>query len=307
MNEPLFVNELLHLYCNRMKMRNIPTYDFHKTKYGSELLIDVVALKDIKKYLSYHSLHALTYYDITLITDGEGFFRIDETNHQVKVSDVLFSQPYQLREWDTQHIADGYALIFEEEFLLSFFNDPNFINNISFFKKYCNNSRLELSTSVFEQINFLMQQIKDEIDKYAVKNKHILRALLYQVLMTLDRAFIGQYAIAPQSDSRNYVDRFLTFVHADFQINHEVQYYAEKLYLTPNYLNELVKKVTGMPAKQIIQTKLINESKKYLLYSDLTVAEISERLSFETPSYFIRFFRKRTGCTPLQYRKDQKP
>lgn len=290
-----------------MKMRNIPTYDFHKTKYGSELLIDVVALKDIKKYLSYHSLHALTYYDITLITDGEGFFRIDETNHQVKVSDVLFSQPYQLREWDTQHIADGYALIFEEEFLLSFFNDPNFINNISFFKKYCNNSRLELSTSVFEQINFLMQQIKDEIDKYAVKNKHILRALLYQVLMTLDRAFIGQYAIAPQSDSRNYVDRFLTFVHADFQINHEVQYYAEKLYLTPNYLNELVKKVTGMPAKQIIQTKLINESKKYLLYSDLTVAEISERLSFETPSYFIRFFRKRTGCTPLQYRKDQKP
>lgn len=290
-----------------MKMRNIPTYDFHKTKYGSELLIDVVALKDIKKYLSDHSLHALTYYDITLITDGEGFFRIDETNHQVKVSDVLFSQPYQLREWDTQYIADGYALIFEEEFLLSFFNDPNFINNISFFKKYCNNSRLELSTSVFEQINFLMQQIKDEIDKYAVKNKHILRALLYQVLMTLDRAFIGQYAIAPQSDSRNYVDRFLTFVHADFQINHEVQYYAEKLYLTPNYLNELVKKVTGMPAKQIIQTKLINESKKYLLYSDLTIAEISERLSFETPSYFIRFFRKRTGCTPLQYRKDQKP
>ena len=290
-----------------MKMRNIPTYDFHKTKYGSELLIDVVALKDIKKYLSDHSLHALTYYDITLITDGEGFFRIDETNHQVKVSDVLFSQPYQLREWDTQYIADGYALIFEEEFLLSFFNDPNFINNISFFKKYCNNSRLELSTSVFEQINFLMQQIKDEIDKYAVKNKHILRALLYQVLMTLDRAFIGQYAIAPQSDSRNYVDRFLTFVHADFQINHEVQYYAEKLYLTPNYLNELVKKVTGMPAKQIIQTKLINESKKYLLYSDLTVAEISERLSFETPSYFIRFFRKRTGCTPLQYRKDQNP
>jgi len=290
-----------------MKMRNIPTYDFHKTKYGSELLIDVVALKDIKKYLSDHSLHALTYYDITLITNGEGFFRIDETNHQVKVSDVLFSQPYQLREWDTQYIADGYALIFEEEFLLSFFNDPNFINNISFFKKYCNNSRLELSTSVFEQINFLMQQIKDEIDKYAVKNKHILRALLYQVLMTLDRAFIGQYAIAPQSDSRNYVDRFLTFVHADFQINHEVQYYAEKLYLTPNYLNELVKKVTGMPAKQIIQTKLINESKKYLLYSDLTIAEISERLSFETPSYFIRFFRKRTGCTPLQYRKDQKP
>ena len=56
----------------------IPEYNFHKTKYGAELLIDIVALKNIKKYLPQKLLHRLTYYDITFITEGEGHFSINE-------------------------------------------------------------------------------------------------------------------------------------------------------------------------------------------------------------------------------------
>lgn len=62
---------------------NIPQYDFYKHKYGDELLIDVVPLNTIKKYLKEQPVHILTYYDITLITSGEGEFLID---HQAKLS-----------------------------------------------------------------------------------------------------------------------------------------------------------------------------------------------------------------------------
>ena len=59
-------------------MKNsIPRYTFHKNKYGSELLIDVVELKYVKKFLAESSVHTLTYYDITFITEGEGSFSID--------------------------------------------------------------------------------------------------------------------------------------------------------------------------------------------------------------------------------------
>ena len=52
-------------------MKNsIPQYTFYKTKYGSELLIDVVELKYIKRFLSENPIHTLTYYDITFITEG---------------------------------------------------------------------------------------------------------------------------------------------------------------------------------------------------------------------------------------------
>lgn len=129
-------------------MKDIPKYDFYKTKYGCELLIDVVELKYIKNYLQKKSLHTLTYYDMTLITEGEGFFRIDDTSQHVKAMDMLFSLLYQRREWDIENITNGYALIFEEEFLLSFFNDPHFMDNISYFRKNRNNSRLSLSSAL---------------------------------------------------------------------------------------------------------------------------------------------------------------
>ncbi|MFT4071624.1 MAG: helix-turn-helix transcriptional regulator [Dysgonamonadaceae bacterium] len=290
-----------------MKMRNVSKYDFFKTKYGSELLIDVVELKDIKKYLLKKSLHVLSYYDITLITEGEGFFRIDDTNHHAKAMDVFFSFPNQLREWDTENLGNGYALIFEEEFLLSFFNDPHFIHHISYFKKNRSSVMLSLSPVEFEHMHALIRQIKHEIAGCIIKNKHILRALLYQALMYLDRAFTEQNNVSSTSDRNTYVEGFLRLVYSDFQKKHSVQYYAEKLYITPNYLNELVKKETGISAKQMIQNKLIAEAKKYLLYSNRTIVEISESLSFETPSYFIRFFRKYVGSTPLQFRKAEKP
>ena len=57
-----------------MMKSSIPLYTFYKNKYGSELLIDIVALKDIKKYLAGKAVHTLTYYDITFITEGEGRF-----------------------------------------------------------------------------------------------------------------------------------------------------------------------------------------------------------------------------------------
>ena len=56
---------------------SIPRYTFYKNKYGSELLVDVVELKYVKKFLTLSSVHTLTYYDITFVTEGEGMFSID--------------------------------------------------------------------------------------------------------------------------------------------------------------------------------------------------------------------------------------
>ena len=96
-------------------MKNpIPQYTFYKTKYGSELLIDVVELKYIKRFLSENPIHTLTYYDITFITEGEGTFSIDNQNYEATPCDVFFSQSGEIRSWDTNHITNGYAMIFAD-------------------------------------------------------------------------------------------------------------------------------------------------------------------------------------------------
>ena len=88
---------LLFLQHNYMNMKGITKYDFYKTKYGDELLIDVVMLKDTKKYLLDAPLHFLSYYDISIITEGEGLFKIENDIHTVKAADVLFTLPHQFR------------------------------------------------------------------------------------------------------------------------------------------------------------------------------------------------------------------
>ncbi|MDR2916027.1 MAG: AraC family ligand binding domain-containing protein [Tannerella sp.] len=170
-------------------MKSIPQYAFYKTKYGDELLIDVVALPYIKKFISEQPAHRLTYYDITLITCGEGLFRIGACTYPVAAGDVIFSHPGEIRHWD--HITDGFALIFEEEFLLSFFNDPAFLQNLSYFQPNAI-SKLSLEAEAYERIFNSVKEIKHEIDTYRVKDRHILRAQLYEVLMLLNRNTAGK-------------------------------------------------------------------------------------------------------------------
>ena len=165
---------------------NIPQYDFYKHKYGDELLIDVVPLNTIKKYLKEQPVHILTYYDITLITSGEGEFLIDHQANRVKPQDIIFTRPGEIRKWDDKTIQDGFALIFEEEFLLSFFNDPAFLRNLSYFHTERRSSKLSLDKKAYGRISELISEIDKEIKDYQSKDKHLLRALLYETLMLLD-------------------------------------------------------------------------------------------------------------------------
>ena len=89
-------------------MKNsIPRYTFYKNKYGSELLIDVVELKYVKRFLAESAVHTLTYYDITCVTEGEGSFSIDNRTYQAVPGDVFFSKPGEVRNWDTSILQDG--------------------------------------------------------------------------------------------------------------------------------------------------------------------------------------------------------
>lgn len=176
---------------------NIPQYDFYKHKYGDELLIDVVPLNTIKKYLKEQPVHILTYYDITLITSGEGEFLIDHQANRVKPQEIIFTRPGEIRKWDDKTIQDGFALIFEEEFLLSFFNDPAFLRNLSYFHTERRSSKLSLDKKAYGRISELISEIDKEIKDYQSKDKHLLRALLYETLMLLNRLYASSNALPP--------------------------------------------------------------------------------------------------------------
>ena len=292
-------------------MKNlIPRYTFYKNKYGSELLIDVVELKYVKKFLAQSSVHTLTYYDITFVTEGEGRFSIDNQTNEATSRDVFFSKPGEIRNWDTRHIVNGYALIFEDEFLSSLFKDSLFVQHLSFFQSGKTSSKLQLPDELYMRILQILHNIKTEIDSYRQNDVYVLRALLYEVLMLLDREY-KKVNMEEETTSKEvgniHIDKFMKLVESHLKEQHSVQYYADKLCITPNYLNEIVTSTKGISAKQYIRNKVMDEAQRLLTYTDFPISDIAFELHFSTVSYFIRSFRQHTGETPLLYRKTHKP
>lgn len=283
-------------------MKNlIPRYSFYKNKYGSELLADVVELKYVKRFLADNPVHTLSYYDITFVTEGTGSFSIDSQCEEASPCDVFFSKPGEVRLWDTHRIVNGYALIFEEEFLSSFFKDSMFVQRLSFFHMETTSAKLHLPDELYARILRLLHDIKAEIDSYKQNGVHVLRAQLYEVLMLLDRTY--QHAAHVKKESGNlHVSKFMNLVGANLREQHSVQFYADCLCITPNYLNEVVTSTLGINAKQYIRRKVMDEAKRLLRYTDTFISDMAFELHFSTTSYFIRSFRQYTGETPLSYR-----
>lgn len=101
---------------------------------------------------------------------------------------------------------------------------------------------------------------------------------------------------------RTAFDSFLKLVARHHTVHRDISFYAGEMCVSTKYLSKLVKKATGRTAADWIDSYVITEAKNMLRYSDMSIKEIIEALHFSDQSSFTKFFRKRTGQTPRQYR-----
>lgn len=81
-----------------------------------------------------------------------------------------------------------------------------------------------------------------------------------------------------------------------------VRFYADKLCITPKYLSQIIKNMSGLSAPEVINKYVILEAQHLLRHTDLSIKEISDQLNFPTTSYFYKYFKTHTGYTPNSYR-----
>lgn len=297
---------LLLRYNKSIQVKSIHLFNFYRKKYGIDLSIDVVAINDFKKFIEHKPTHRLSYFDLTFIVAGNEELIINGSKMIVKRGDIVCSIPGQVWSWKKNTKLEGYALVFEEDFILSFFQDRYFLRNLSYLQVH---RKSPLLTAKEDQFGILLQHLdtlKSEILKRADCNKDVLRALLYLVLSLLGNCELKTLENANQKKGaiiNRYIGSFTSLVEANFMHKRDLPFYADKLFITVNYLNKITKEFLGSTAKKYILDKTILESKNLLRYTSLSIAEISVKLNFETSSYFVRMFRKNTGMTPKEFRK----
>lgn len=303
------MNKALSIFAlqNIVLMKQIPIYRFYRRKYGTELLIDVLDLDYVKTGIRKHPVHRETFYCLIAITDGCEKVVLNGYEREVKEREIICSRPGEVWEWMPDPQLKGLVLIFEEQFLLSFFNDPKFLHRFHYLNPDRTSPFLRPDNDLFQRVLHLYEEMKEEIDdKRYEKDQHLLRAMLYETLMLLNRV----EKTPPQDTTQNdvtadrYADAFVKLAEQEFTVQRNVEYYADKLCITPNYLNKIIRQHFGVTTKQYLAEKTLGEAERLLTYTSLTVNEIAGYLNFETVSYFVRFFRKTTGKTPSQFRKD---
>ncbi|PJJ08613.1 AraC family transcriptional regulator [Flavobacterium sp. 1] len=285
--------------------KSIHLFKFFKAKYGKELLIDIVAIDEMRRYIHKRPVHQLSYYDLTLITDGEERISLNGKTLLVKKGDLICSIPGDVWKWQENSSLKGFAIVFDEEFLLSFFNDHLFLEKFTYLSRHRSSPFLRLNDNLFQEIIMLLLKIREEIGTYIEKNDHVLRALIYLVLGLLERAqtIILEDEILTATSINRHAERFVELVESNYRTIQNVNYYAERLFITPNYLNKVVRQSLGSSAKAYIMKIVLQEAKNLISYTTMSVEEISRELKFNTSSYFIRMFQKETGTTPRKYRE----
>lgn len=88
--------------------------------------------------------------------------------------------------------------------------------------------------------------------------------------------------------------------------HNKVQYYASKLNTTPQNLNSICRKEINKSSSEFLAEHLINEAKRLLMYSDLSITEICESVGFRDNSHFSKYFKKRVQVSPSDFRFSQK-
>ena len=84
---------------------------------------------------------------------------------------------------------------------------------------------------------------------------------------------------------------------------HNLAFYAQMLHIHPVYLNEICQLELYETALQYLQNRILVEAKRLLVYTDQSIKAIAYECGFDDPAYFTRWFKKKQGTTPLEYKK----
>ena len=117
--------------------------------------------------------------------------------------------------------------------------------------------------------------------------------------LAASRARTGTVTLHPADAT---VTQLRALVDENFRTERLLNFYAEKLGMTVDRLNDHVKRSTGVTAGHLIRQRVLTEAKRQLVFTTQPIHDLSVELAFADPSHFARFFRKQTGTTPHEFR-----
>ncbi len=242
---------------------------------------------------------------IFICLEGEGYVTINEHRYQLSPRTMCIAFPGTIiQEFKRSEGFKSYTLRIDTDFL----RDLNLPASSAIHIQMRENPCMVLSQEQLDSIQEVCRLMHDRDSRTSHPFHHQINA---QLLTLLCYELAGVYAndipVRREPCSRQDVlfRKFLSLLATDITISREVQYYADKLCISPKYLTIVTRQMSGRSAATWITHSVILNAKALLTSTQLTVQQISTRLNFPNPSFFGQYFLRHTGMTPKEFRRSR--
>ena len=275
-------------------------------------LISVINLETVQQVPGTEPINLVfDFYSISLKRNCNTKFRYGQQRYDFDEGVMFFMSPGQVfgieTEKDVPIRRTGWLLLVHPDFLWNTALAKT-IKQYEYFD-YSVHEALFLSdkeeTAIIGILQSIQQEYNSNIDKFS---QSIIIAQLELLLVQSDRFYHRQFITRKITNHKilNRLEELLTnYFNSDDLANKglpSVQYIADKLNVSPNYLSDLLKMLTGQSTQQHIHDKLIEKAKEKLSTTGLSVSEIAYELGFEHSQSFSKLFKSKSGMSPLKFR-----
>lgn len=156
---------------------------------------------------------------------------------------------------------------------------------------------------VYGILNTCFRELIGELEGRELLYTEIAQSILRTLIMYVFRLVDTTHDIAPYIEMNRIIDSATAFIERNFRKNLTLDSVAEACFTNKYYLSHLFSQVRKMTVWDYILERRVEEGKRLLAETGMTVAEVAEKSGFRDPGYFGRVFRKATGMNPSAYRK----
>jgi len=272
-------------------------------------LFSIIRFEDLSQITSDQRLKIIAdYYQITLKTEcpckmqyGQNMFDFDEG-----VISCFAPKQVSIIDKDFSFARSGWLMSIHPDFLRAFPLNQK-IKNYGFFD-YAIDEALILSEEEEHEIEKIFEQIEKEYHRPIDNFSQELIIALTDVLLSFFNRYYNRQFITRKVKHSDLLIKFEEILNKSFRNNENngipsATILAERLNLSPKYLSDCLKQLTGQTTQQLIHEKIIEQAKDLLSGTEHSVSEIAYRLGFEYSQSFNKLFKAKTTLTPMEFRQ----
>ncbi|MBT1705617.1 helix-turn-helix domain-containing protein [Chryseosolibacter indicus] len=272
-------------------------------------LFSILRFEDMKQVTNPGRVRLIFgFYQIVLKKECPGKLRYGQTPYDFDEGVMSFFAPRQVNILEAGDVLpkSGWLLNIHPDFLRTS-TLSNKIKDYGFFE-YAVSEALILSEEEERSIELIFKQIDREyhlpIDNFS---QDVIISNV-ELLLTYCNRYYNRQFITRKPDNSKLLNKLEIVLNRYFETGGEhglptVGFLASQMNLSPKYLSDCIKQLTGQTAQQFIHDRLIERAKEILSTTELSVSEIAYQLGFEYPQSFSKLFRSKTSYTPLEYRQ----